>query len=216
MNKTREEVKKRKRIQLIMWWLLPIIIFGGIFWPYIGYLVLAMMLFFFVLSAFKGRYWCGWFCPRGSFLERVLIYISRNRIVPSFFKDAKFRWMVFCILISFMGLRLIQSGGAPEKIGFVFVTMCIITTVIAIPLGIIFKPRIWCVFCPMGTLQGKIGNGKYLKISNNCTDCNVCGKTCPIGTSPSSFKNIGKVKSVDCLKCQDCIAICQRDALSFK
>ena len=32
---------------------------------------MAMMAFFLVLSAFKGRYWCGWLCPRGSFLERI-------------------------------------------------------------------------------------------------------------------------------------------------
>jgi polyferredoxin len=172
MNKnTKEKVKNRKRIQLIMWWLLPIIIFGGIFWPYIGYLVLGMMLFFLTLSIFRGRYWCGWLCPRGSFLDRILIYISANKKIPSFLKDVRFRWAIFFILISFMLLRMIQSGGALEKIGFVFVTMCIITTVIAIPLGIIFKPRVWCAFCPMGTLQGVMGRIKRpLRISEECPD----------------------------------------------
>jgi ferredoxin-type protein NapH len=216
MHEGKEKIRKRKRIQLIMWWLLPIIIFGGIFWPYIGYLVLCMMLFFFVLSAFRGRYWCGWFCPRGSFLERILVYISRNKKIPSFFKDMKFRWPVFYILISFMILRLIQSGGAAEKIGFVFVTMCTITTAIAIPLGIIFKPRVWCAFCPMGTLQGIIGRNKYLlSISADCVECGTCEKNCPIGTNPVAFKVTEKVKSIDCLRCPDCMVNCSKNALRF-
>jgi hypothetical protein len=50
---------KRKNVQMVMWWLLPIIIFVGIWWHYIGYVVLAMMIVFLTLSVFKGRYWCG-------------------------------------------------------------------------------------------------------------------------------------------------------------
>jgi len=216
-TKSNEKVSNRKKIQLIMWWLLPIIIFGGIFWPFAGYLVLGMMLFFLTLAIFRGRYWCGWFCPRGSFLERILVYISRNRKVPTFFKDIRFRWLIFSILISFMILRLVQSNGAPEKIGFVFVTMCIITTAIAIPMGIIFKPRTWCAFCPMGLLQGILGKNKYLlHVSENCTECGACDEICPIGTSPLSSKAAGKVNSVDCLRCPDCIAKCPKNALDFE
>jgi ferredoxin-type protein NapH len=217
MNKSKKEIKRREKIQLIMWWLLPVIIFGGIFRPYIGYLVLGMMLFFFALSIFRGRYWCGWFCPRGSFLERILARVSKKRGTPSFFKNIRFRWVFFCVLIGFMILRLIQSGGAPEKIGFVFVTMCIITTVIAIPLGIIFKPRAWCVFCPMGTFQGIIGRNKYLlHISEDCAGCEACKSICPIETSPAAFKAVKKVRSMDCLRCSDCIAGCSKNALKFK
>ncbi|MCK5534993.1 4Fe-4S binding protein [bacterium] len=217
MNNDRVKNKNRRKIQLIVWWLLPIIIFGGIILPYTGYLVLGMMLSFLVLSVFKGRYWCGWLCPRGSFLETILVHISRKGKIPSFFKNIRFRWIVFFVMMSFMVLRLIQTGGAPEKIGFVFVTMCIITTVIAIPLGIIFKPRIWCVFCPMGTLQGLLGKDKnLLHISKDCTQCGICNKVCPIETSPSLFKNVGKVKSIDCLKCRDCKTNCLKEALTFK
>lgn len=42
-------------------------------------------------------------------------------------------------------------------VGAVFVVMCIVTTVIAIILGVSLKPRGWCVICPMGTLQNKLG-----------------------------------------------------------
>ena len=41
-----------------------------------------------------------------------------------------------------------------DKIGMVFVTLCILTTSIAILFGVIISPRAWCSFCPMGTLKG--------------------------------------------------------------
>lgn len=86
----------------------------------------------------------------------------------------------------------------------------------SVPLGIIFRSRVWCVFCPMGTLQGMIGRNKYLlHISKDCAECKICEKICPIGTSPSSFKTIGKVKSVDCLRCPDCMTNCSKKALRF-
>lgn len=213
---TLKQLRRRKKIQSVMWWLLPVIIFGGLYWPYMGYLVLAMMIFFLILAGFKGRYWCGWFCPRGSFLERILGKVSRNARVPRLFKNMTFRWVVFSILMGFMLFRLISSGGNPAKIGFVLVTMCLITTVIAIPLGMLFKARAWCSFCPMGTLQGAIGTRKYLLgISDECTECGLCEKVCPVGTCASAFKDVGQVRSVDCLKCPECVVKCPVNALKL-
>jgi ferredoxin-type protein NapH len=216
MSEEKNNVDKRKRTQLIMWWFLPVIIIGGIFWPYLGFLVLAMMLFFLVLSAFKGRYWCGWLCPRGSFLERVFAPLSPGRKIPRLFKNTSLRWGLLTVLVGFMVFRLIMSGGVLAKIAFVFVTMCIITTVLAILLGLAFKPRTWCAICPMGTLQGVIGRRRnLLKISPDCTECGTCGKVCPIGTAPSSMIREGAVSSLDCLRCPECTARCPKSALAF-
>ncbi|HDZ76573.1 MAG TPA: 4Fe-4S binding protein [Candidatus Omnitrophica bacterium] len=74
-----------KKSQIIMIWLLPLIVIGGLFNPMLGYLVLAMMIFLLTLSFFKGRYWCWNLCPRGSFLDIVLSKISVNKALPGFF-----------------------------------------------------------------------------------------------------------------------------------
>lgn len=210
------EQAKRKRIQNYMWLLLPVIIFGGLKWPYIGLAVLAMMVSFLILSFFKGRLWCGWFCPRGSFLERILGKVSLNRKGPVFLKTSAFRWSLFVLMMSFMFFRLIKAGGNPARIGAVFITMCIITSVLAIALGLVFKPRTWCSFCPMGTLQGVLGANKNMILISpgDCTDCGLCEKACPIGTAASDFKDSGKVASVDCLRCKECLVKCPRGALS--
>lgn len=145
-----------KKTQLITVWLLPIIVIGGLFYPVLGYLVVAMMASLLVLSFFKGRYWCWHICPRGAFLDIVMAKCSRKKPLPKFCGRDWFRWLVLALMMGFLIVRLIQSGGTLIAIGLVFVLMCLITTIISIVLGIVTKHRGWCVICPMGTLQDKI------------------------------------------------------------
>lgn len=156
-----------KKTQLIMIWFLPLIVIGGLFVPELGYLVLAMMIFFLTLSFFKGRYWCWNLCPRGVFLDIALSKISANRPLPRIFVKQWFRLLIFILFISFVVYRIIRTGGNLWMIGAVFVSMCLITTVISIILGIILKHRGWCAICPMGFFQEKIAKLNNLKK----TDC---------------------------------------------
>lgn len=148
---------KYKKTQIIMVWFLPLIVIGGLFNPMLGYLVLGMMVFFLTLSFFKGRYWCWNLCPRGAFLDILLSRISRNRPIPGIFTKYWFRWSIFAAFLGFLILRIIRTGGNITAIGGVFVLMCIITTIVSIALGVSTKHRSWCMICPMGTLQDKIG-----------------------------------------------------------
>jgi len=63
------ENKKYKKSQLIMLWVLPLIVIGGLFYFYLGYLVIAMMTFLLIISLalglfFSKRVWCST-CPMG-------------------------------------------------------------------------------------------------------------------------------------------------------
>jgi polyferredoxin len=139
-----------------MVWFLPIIIIGGLFFPVLGYLVFLMMIFFLILSYFKGRFWCAHLCPRGSFLDLVLSKVSRGKRIPKIFLKPVFKWVVFGIVIAFFIFQLIVTEKTVASVGFVFVRMCLVTTLIAIVIGIPTKARAWCAICPMGTLQAKI------------------------------------------------------------
>ena len=94
---------------------------------------------------------------RGSFLDIVLSKVSPQRPLPKIFKKQWFRWMIFVLFISFLAFRIIFTEGNFISVGAVFVTMCLMTTIIAIVLGLLMKQRAWCMICPMGTLQEKIG-----------------------------------------------------------
>ncbi|MDD2689342.1 MAG: 4Fe-4S binding protein [Candidatus Omnitrophica bacterium] len=155
-----------KKTQTVMIWLLPLIIIGGLFEPVLGYLVVAMMAFFLILSFFRGRYWCWNLCPRGAFLDAVISKVSRNKLSPKKFSESWFRWLVFFLFMAFLIFRIIKTGGSAIAIGAVFVSMCIITTVISVILGVITKHRSWCLICPMGMLQDKIGSFKKTPQAN--------------------------------------------------
>jgi len=139
-----------------MVWFLPVIVIGGLFYPLLGYLVVAMMAVFLTLSIFKGRYWCWHLCPRGAFLDMVLSRLSVNRQPPGIFSKAWFRWLIFVLFMGFLIFRVYHAGDSPIAIGAVFVLMCVLTTLFSIVLGIATKHRSWCMICPMGTLQEKI------------------------------------------------------------
>ena len=156
-----------KKTQVIMIWFLPLIVIGGLFYPLLGYLVLAMMAILLTLAFFKGRYWCWNFCPRGAFLDIVLSKVSLNNPLPKSFLKQWFRWLIFVLFMSFLILRIVLTGGNLVAIGSVFVVMCILTTIISIALGVLTKHRGWCMICPMGTLQEKIGKISHFIIQAN-------------------------------------------------
>jgi len=151
---------KYKTSQLIMIWFLPLIVIGGLFYPLLGYIMVGFMAFFLVFAYFNKRYWCWYLCPRGAFLDIVLNKISLRKPVPKFFTQPWFRWSIFWLFMTILVLRLIHSGGDLLIIGGIFVSICIITTILSIILGIPLKSRAWCTFCPMGTLQDKVSSLK--------------------------------------------------------
>ncbi len=146
-----------------MIWLLPLIVMGGLFLPLLGYLVLAMMAVLLIISFFKARYWCWYLCPRGAFLDLVISKISVNKPLPKIFAKQWFRWTVFFVFMAFLAFRIKQAGWSLVAVGVVFVSMCIITTVISVILGVLTRHRGWCAICPMGTLQDTIGKTRSHK-----------------------------------------------------
>jgi polyferredoxin len=154
-----------KKSQWVMVWLLPVIVIGGIFYPLLGFLVLAMMATLLITSVFAGRYWCWNLCPRGAFLDIVMSRLSLNRLFPGILVKDWFRFLILVLLMGFLSWRLLSSGWNPVAVGAVFVIMCLATTVIAIFLGIFTRHRAWCVICPMGFLQEKIG--KVSELNNS-------------------------------------------------
>ncbi len=215
MKKVREKAGRRT-IQYFMAPLVPLVIVGGYFYPYLGYLALALMLTMIGLTFVKGRWYCGWLCAMGAFHERVTAKISLKREMPVLFKKTWFRALFFGLLMGLMTSRLLASGGEPAKIGAVFVMMWTVATTIAILFGLYYKPRSWCNFCPMASMQGLLApNTNLLRVGAECKECGLCRKVCPIQTYPGAYKEQGVVPSLECMRCENCLLNCPKKALSL-
>ena len=95
----------RHLIQSFAWALVVITIVGGLRYPLLGFMVPVVMITGLVGSFFRGRFVCGWLCPRGAFFDKVISRISPKKPIPRLLKDRGFRWMVFVVLMGFMILQ---------------------------------------------------------------------------------------------------------------
>lgn len=189
-----------------------IVSIGGIFYPKLGYFLLLVFATLMIIAPFRGRWFCGNLCPRGSFVDFWLGPISRKVKIPPIFRSMWFRIPVFIILMGFMVYRIIQTEGVVDKVGMVFVTLCIMTTTASILFGVLFSPRAWCTFCPMGTVQRSMGGSKYqLQVDKErCIDCGLCQKVCPMQLPVNEI-----LEKPDCVKCARCVEACPKEALHF-
>ncbi|HSR36517.1 MAG TPA: 4Fe-4S binding protein, partial [Desulfurivibrionaceae bacterium] len=121
--KPMKEANGRRVLQWLMAPLVPLVIIGGYYWPYLGYVAITLLTIMFIQVWFRGRYYCGWICAMGGFYERVLAKVSLKKPMLPLFKTAWFKWLVFTLTMGLLLSRLIMSEGDLEKIGGVFVMM---------------------------------------------------------------------------------------------
>ncbi|OGT06988.1 MAG: hypothetical protein A2103_01485 [Gammaproteobacteria bacterium GWF2_41_13] len=214
-------MKQVNRRRVIQWLLVPIaLIILGLAWkfPLLGFLVPLVMLLGIVGSFFKGRYVCGNLCPRGALYDRVLSRISPKKTIPTFLKNMSFRWAVVVGLMTFMVFRLFDQPFSWTHTGLVFWQMCVITTMIGVILAIFMHHRAWCSFCPIGTLSNAIGGNKDPLQMNQprCVLCKKCERTCPMQIAILQNTRQGVLTDRDCIRCEECINSCSRQALEFQ
>jgi len=210
------EVSRKLKQLAVAFFFLMIIFFGWLF-PLLGYFIPLCMLLGLGLGWSSGRKWCDWFCPRGSFYDSLLGLKLAQKKIPAFLKRDSFRISVLAVLFTLMAFNLILRWPDPYKIGRFFVLLLTITTGLGFILAFIFHRRTWCSFCPVGSIIKWIGKKNDLVInSDNCVECNLCRKVCPVQINPSFFKAKGLqiVEDNDCLRCDLCVAVCPKQALS--
>jgi len=205
----------RHKKQIIIGIIFLVFLVSGWVYPLIGFFIPACMVLGLGIGAFKGRKWCDWYCPRGSFYDSLLKKLSPNREIPQYFKKIPVRVIIFSFLLIIMTLQIIRHWPDPYEIGKFFMALLTTTTIIGIILGFIFHQRTWCYICPVGTLSNLIGRDKSsLKLnSDKCVNCELCAKACPIQLKP--YDKEKTPDNYDCLKCNSCIDACPKKALNF-
>ncbi len=165
-NSTQDNLKKPiMAVTDWVWIVLLSFIVVGWFYPIIGILAVICMLAPVIYGFIKGgRVWCGSFCPRGSFLAKLIEPLSRKGKIPKVLASPAFRYGLLTFLFFNLGWGVIKAWGNFAMIGKVFVQLILVTTLFAITIGIKYQPRTWCTVCPMGTLStAAIKSKDYLK-----------------------------------------------------
>ncbi|MDK2822078.1 MAG: hypothetical protein PWP31_2043 [Clostridia bacterium] len=213
-------MKKLNKYNKWYWPILMIFILAGLFYnPAIGLFALICMISPIIVGISKGRMWCGRFCPRGSFLDQILSKVGNpNRKIPKLFKNPLTRWVIFILLMSYMGYNVYLTGGNIFGIGRVLFKMVLITTIAGIVLGYFYNVRSWCKICPMGSLAMIVSKKNEYLVQVNpdiCKNCGICSKNCNFEIPVNSFKISGQVEDPDCLKCSTCVSSCPVGALKL-
>lgn len=97
-----------------------------------------------------GRVHCSKYCPRGSLFGVFLDKISFKNNLPKSINNKVVRNFMLIWMMAMFSISLVMAGGDFTKSAFAVVRMMAMSTVVGIIMGVIFKPRSWCVICPMG------------------------------------------------------------------
>ena len=218
----KERIKEAKKIRNIKQYILGsifvILLAAGWYLPLIGYFIPLCMVAGVGMATVRGRQWCNWYCPRGSFADTYLKLISPGKKIPALLRTTAFRLGVLSFLMLMLTIQIVRLWPDGFAIGGFFIVLLTVTTIIGIILSIVYHQRSWCSICPIGSLSSWVGKNKHqLKIdSESCIRCKACAKICPMGLAPVEMKaSVEMCYKGDCLKCGLCVATCPKDALSF-
>lgn len=199
-----------------MFWVLLIYLIAAYIVPELGVIAIICMAGPVAMAFRKGRYWCGHYCPRGSFFDKVISRFSPHKRIPQFVRSKGFRIFMIVFIFGMFGLQLHMNGMSLAGIGRTFWKMIMLTTIVGVILAFIYAPRTWCSFCPMGTLSAWAAPKRQQKglpfvwVSSACQmKCKRCTKVCPMQLTPyDSRGNNNGYLHPDCIKCENCIKAC--------
>lgn len=188
----------------------------------IGLIAILCMVGPIIISLFKGRFWCGNICPRGSFYDNVVSKFSSKRKVPGFLKSSLFRAAVTITMLTMFTLGMIKNWGDLYAMGFIFYRLIVVTTLIGIALAMFYNHRTWCNFCPMGSIaalisffKNKKNSSSLLQVNSSCVSCKLCEKNCPMGIAPYDYKGHA-LSNKDCIQCSKCVYVCPKQSIDYK
>lgn len=202
-------------------------------------LVLAGVVVILALAA-RG-FFCGWICVLGSIQEGIrAVGVAIRKRVPILRKAGKFidKKMNFAKNIdhilrfsryAVLAWSLIGAGITGTMVwrnydpwsAFLSVLEFQISTAFVVLFVVLFlslfMDRPFCRYaCPLGAIQGLISKVSPVSIersAENCIDCDLCNKACPMKL-PVSTRT--RVTDGGCIGCLECVAVCpSRDALAL-
>lgn len=104
----------------------------------------------------EGKIHCQKYCPRGSFLGKFLEQISMKNNPPKFMTKKSFKHFMLILMMTMFSISMYHTGGEFNKIAFAMFRFMTASFGLGLVLGVFYRPRTWCVICPMGHASGLI------------------------------------------------------------
>lgn len=104
----------------------------------------------------KGKIHCSKYCPRGSLLGKFVSRISFENELPHYMRGKKAKNILLTLMLTMFSISLYHAGFEVKAVGFALFRLMSASLALGIVMGIFFKPRSWCVVCPMGHATGLI------------------------------------------------------------
>jgi len=184
---------------------------------------LVFTLITLILTLRFGRFFCGWICPLGSFIDAVDKVSARK---PKWIKAAGIKYYLLLIII------LAATGGLSvawvlDPMSWAARTWGIFSRksdslntawffmVFLILFSILGGRRAFCrMLCPLGAALAVIARFSRFsfKRSDTCSDCGTCAFDCRMAAiDPDN----GEISKSECIQCQTCVDSCKMNALEF-
>lgn len=201
---------------------------------------ILLLLIVTLVTAFAGRFFCGWMCAFGSMgdaiygIRRLITRKSTKlpKSLDSILKYVKYI-LLFGIIVFIWELQLItipagvnpwdlfgmllSFGNWPSMNELVQGWIPAILILLATITGSFFVERFFCrYFCPLGAYFSIISRIRpiiIVKHREKCGACSLCTKKCSMGITLSQ---VDEVHSGECINCMECVNNCPRTNAHFE
>ena len=189
---------------------------------------LAILVAVLAMSVLVAKSFCSHLCPVGTLSEGLgrlgVRLLGRAWLLPRWL-DVPLRALKYVLLVFFLwatwvaldlpGVRVFLDSPynrvADTKMLLFFAHPSRLTVAVlgVLVVGSVLVRDLWCRYlCPYGALVGVLGRLAPLKVTRDavtCIDCRKCTKVCPARLPVHA---LGRMASVECTSCQDCVAVC--------
>jgi len=173
-----------------------------------------------LVTAFYGKIFCGWVCPKGSIQEFLYQKKLRVNVPPTldkWFRKLKYVLLLLVIVLPWgFDYKPFNAGTSPFAALFNLsggILAIVLLGIILFTSLFVFRP--YCRYlCPTGALLGIVSYLNRVKfLSKECTFCQLACKQCEIGALTCPTKQADKCFSVDkgeCMMCGECRGNCPK------
>lgn len=190
-----------------------------------GKFINIFSLLFFVLilitTLIFGRIFCGWICPISFFQE--IIFKVRQKIkkfpqifLPQKISNLKFLFLILILIFPFLSKSSVLCKRDPFGFlfGFFKTPLSFFLLFLLIFLSLFIYLPFCRIFCPIGAILALLSKISIFKLEikkENCKNCGVCEKSCPLQIISQK-----EIDNSECIRCGKCFQKCQFSSIKFK